>query len=75
MAVGLEMLEGTPRPVGENQAEKREHRTEVTEVTEKVGGRTENARGDTEACGRETWRKKETSLTARGRPLKRANPA
>jgi hypothetical protein len=30
------MLAGTPRLVGENQAGKRKHRTEVTEATEKV---------------------------------------
>ena len=89
MAVGLEMLAGTPRPVGENQAKKREHRTEVTEATERewplgwkcsrghrglwartrrkresIAQRSQrsqrgngrwagNARGDTEACGRE----------------------
>jgi hypothetical protein len=30
------MLAGTSRPVGENQAKKRKHRTEVSEATEKV---------------------------------------
>ena len=36
MTAGLQMLAGTSRPVGENQAKKRKHRTEVSEATEKV---------------------------------------
>jgi hypothetical protein len=58
MAVGLEMLAGTPRPVGENQAEKkashRDHRghREGMAVGPKV------LAGTPEACGREPGERK-----------------
>jgi hypothetical protein len=53
MTAGLQMLAGTSRPVGENQAKKRKHRTEVSEATEKVWPLGRKCSPGTEARGRE----------------------